>query len=185
MDEQTRRIEGEQAGNGMPVPPQTQMGYGVPPTPQQIPPQVQMGYGVPPTPQQIPPQAQMGYGVPPTPQQISPQTQMGYGVPPASQQIPPQAQMPYQIPQPYGYTRNDTVSSGMAIASMVLGIMSIIVCSWFLLGMGCAVAGLTLGCVYRAKGGTNGMSIAGIACSSVGLALGFLVITGTFMEFFY
>lgn len=77
------------------------------------------------------------------------------------------------------------MSSGMAIASMVLGIMSIIVCSWFVLGMGCAIAGLTLGCVYRAKGGTSGMSIAGIACSSVGVALGILMVMGTFMEFFY
>lgn len=126
----------------------------------------------------VPPQGQMGYGVPPMSQQMPPQGQMGYGMPP----VPPQMQVPYQTMPPYGYVGSSTVSSSLAIASMVLGIVSIVLCAWYIIGLSCAIVGLVLGCVYRAKGGTNGMSIAGIACSSVGLALGLLMLFGMIIE---
>ena len=157
MDDETRMMgEGQNlTGDGVPVPPQ-------------VPPRISPEYGIP-----VPPQAQPGDGMP-----VPPQGQMGYGVPP----VPPQMQVPYQTMPPYGYVGSSTVSSSLAIASMALGIVSIVLCAWYIIGLSCAIVGLVLGCVYRAKGGTNGMSIAGIACSSVGLALGLLMLFGMIIE---
>ena len=168
-----------QSGYGMPVETPVQPGYGQPVDPPMPP--VQPGYGMPPVPpqgQQIPPQVQSGYGMPVEPPvpSVSPQVQPGYG-------MPPQLQMPYQTMPPYGYAGKSTDSTGLAIASMVLGIVSIVICSWQVIGLGCGIAGLVLGCVYRAKGGANGMSIAGIVCSSVGLALGLLIMFDWMVEY--
>lgn len=155
MEEQNR-IQGneiiEQNQNAMPpqVPP---LGGNAPVPPPPLPPMRQNGYGVPP----LPPMQQNGYGVPPLP----PMQQPGYGT----------------GMQPYGVTgAPETVSDGLAIASMVLGIISILACVWFYIAIPCAIVGLVLGCVYRVKGGRNGMSVAGIACSGSGLALALLIV---------
>ncbi|MBP3489008.1 MAG: DUF4190 domain-containing protein [Roseburia sp.] len=77
----------------------------------------------------------------------------------------------------YGYpNQRQGVSDGLAVASMVLGIISIMICIWFYVSLPCAIIGLILGCVYRAKGGKSGMSVAGIACSSVAIALALLMV---------
>lgn len=133
-----------------------QPGYGMPP-------QIQPGYGMPQPP--VPPQIQPGYGMP---QGNGPMPQLGYGMP------------------LYGYPpRKQGTSDGLAIASMVLGIVSILICLWFYISLPCAVVGLVLGCVYRAKGGKNGMSVAGIACSSVAIALAILMIVMVIFELTY
>jgi len=73
-------------------------------------------------------------------------------------------------------------TSGLAIASLVLGICSIFGCVLYgILSIPLGGLGLTFGVIgvrqYRnglRGGGTYGMAIAGIVCSSVGLLLGIL-----------
>ena len=62
--------------------------------------------------------------------------------------------------------------AGMAIASMVLGIVSIVLmCCNTYIGIACAVVGLVLGILHIKKSGKNGMAIAGIVCSIVAIVL--------------
>lgn len=78
--------------------------------------------------------------------------------------------------------------SGLAIASMVLGIISI-VCSlsmlFAFLGFILGIVGLVLGIVGRSKIkmsqgqiGGDGMALAGIICSSISLGISVLMIVG-------
>ena len=102
--------------------------------------------------------------------------QGGYGMPP---------QGGYGMPS-YGWQNSgQNVSDGLAIASMILGIVSILACVWFYVGLPCAIVGLILGCVYRSKGGRSGMSVAGIACSSVGIAFSLFAAFMTFLDYLW
>ncbi len=63
-------------------------------------------------------------------------------------------------------------SSGLAIASMVLGIVGIVACCCCGVGLPCAIVGLILGIVARARGNRQGFSIAGIILCSFALLIG-------------
>jgi len=89
----------------------------------------------------------------------------------------PYAAMPYQV---YGQPTGPALPSvqGMAVASMVLGIIGIVLILCWYISVVCAVIGLPLGLVAlsrirkgAADPGPKGMAIAGIACSSVALTL--------------
>ncbi len=70
----------------------------------------------------------------------------------------------YVSPQPGG-------SKGMAIASMVLGILSIVACCYWYLALICGIAAIVLGILHNKKNGSCGMSIAGIVCGIIGVVL--------------
>lgn len=151
-----------QQNYGNPVHP-LQQNYGNPVHP------LQQNYGNP-----VPP-LQQNYGKP------APPLQQNYGnpVPPAKYGMPNQV-----VPPVNGYAnRNEEISNGMAIASMVLGIVSIVLCWWFILALPCGIVGLVLGCVYRYKGGKSGMSVAGIVCGSIGIAFAIIEICVYIMSF--
>lgn len=66
---------------------------------------------------------------------------------------------------------------GLAIASMVLGIVSIIMlCCTYWISIPCAIVGLVLGIVNNKKNGKNGMATAGIVCSIISIVLAVLLI---------
>ena len=71
----------------------------------------------------------------------------------------------------------------MAVASMVLGIVSLVLfCVWYI-SIPCAIIGLVLGFVAKGKanrgeGGGGGMAIAGIVCSIIAIVLVVLLIAG-------
>lgn len=66
---------------------------------------------------------------------------------------------------------NEPENKGMAIASMILGIVSIVCCwSWYIC-LPCGVIGLVLGIMFNKKNGSIGMSKAGVICSIVGMVL--------------
>jgi hypothetical protein len=82
-------------------------------------------------------------------------------------------------------------SSPLAIASMILGIISIPTCCCGLLSTPIAIAGLVLGIVALRKIRTepqqwsgSGMAIAGIATSSFGILLDVLALVTTFADAF-
>ena len=69
---------------------------------------------------------------------------------------------------------------GMAIASMVLGIVSLALFCVSYLAIPCGIVGAVLGAIARSKavevGAKNGMANAGIACSCVALGLALLIV---------
>lgn len=85
-------------------------------------------------------------------------------------------------PYPPMYQSTDAPKpSGLAVASMVLGIISLVLfCLWYL-SIPCAIIGLSLGLVAngkakRGEGGGGGMAKAGIICTIIALALDALMV---------
>ena len=75
----------------------------------------------------------------------------------------------YQEPQ-------NNESKGLAIASMVLGIVSLVLsCVWYV-SIPAAIVGIILGVMHNKKNGKCGMSTAGIACSIISLVLTVLLL---------
>jgi hypothetical protein len=74
-------------------------------------------------------------------------------------------------------------SSGLSIASMVLGIVSLVLfCFWYV-SIPCAIIAIVLGFIARGKvkagtGGAGGMAMAGIVCASISILLAVLLVAG-------
>ncbi len=88
-----------------------------------------------------------------------------------------QPQAPQQ-PMPQVQPSTSVPGKGLGIASMVLGIVSLVFFCVLYLAIPCAIVGIILGIVSRNQakkaGAPTGMSTAGIVCSAI--ALGILVI---------
>lgn len=107
---------------------------------------------------------------------------------PQPPQPPEQPYQPAPQPAPPTYYTNPGMNAyptppvrqkknnGLAIASMILGIVSLVgsCCIWYLT-IPCAVVGLILG-IIALKNGKDGMAIAGIVMSAIGLAIALLVV---------
>ena len=117
------------------------------------------------------------------PQQTYSQPQQTYSQP---QQAYEQPQQAYEQPQQqaygsfdqtqYGYNQPASSGKGMAIASMVLGIISIPAICFWIVGLPCAIVGLILGILYNKKNEHSPMATAGIVCSIITIALLVLVL---------
>ena len=96
---------------------------------------------------------------------------------PGMGQIPPQVpqmpQMPPMMPPP------QQGGKGLAIASMVLGIVSLVLCFCVWISVPCAIIGLILGIVSLAKHAPGkGMALAGVITSGIGVVLIILSLLG-------
>ena len=100
------------------------------------------------------------------------QSQQGYGT---YQQPQQQAYGSFDQTQ-YGYNQPASSGKGMAIASMVLGIISIPATCFWIVGLPCAIVGLILGILYNKKNEHSPMATAGIVCSIITIALLVLVL---------
>ena len=98
--------------------------------------------------------------------------QQGYGT---YQQPQQQAYGSFDQTQ-YGYNQPASSGKGMAIASMVLGIISIPAICFWIVGLPCAIVGLILGILYNKKNEHSPMATAGIVCSIITIALLVLVL---------
>lgn len=68
---------------------------------------------------------------------------------------------------------NKSNSNGMAIAAMVCGIASLVLCWLSFVGLATGIVGLVLSVMARKKvAGSNGMVTAGLVCSIIGIVLG-------------
>ena len=81
----------------------------------------------------------------------------------------------------YGEPQKNNGNNGMAIASMVLGIVSIVVLCWrFPIGLICgivsAILAIVLGIMHNKRNSKNGMAIAGIVCGIIGLVLAVILL---------
>ena len=80
----------------------------------------------------------------------------------------------YEAPQPYapGYPQAQAQSNGMALASMILGITSIVFCWWGIFSLAQIVLAIVFGVIglgrANAGAGGRGQALAGIICGSVG-----------------
>ena len=123
------------------------------------------------------PQAQQQYQQP-EPQKPQPQARQQYQQ--AEPQQPQQPQYQYQQPHPQQYQQaQQPKSNGLAIASLVLGIISIIFLCLPVLPVLTAIIGLILGIINLVKGNDGkGMAIAGVILSGISLIFGVLLIIG-------
>ena len=90
------------------------------------------------------------------------------------------AQPVYQAPIPVAPVT--VPGKGQGVASMVLGIISLVLfCIWYI-ALPCAIIGLVLGAVGSSKakkaGMKNGMATAGIVMSCIALGLALLAVAG-------
>lgn len=74
------------------------------------------------------------------------------------------------------YTVQKKKRNGMAVASMVLGIISLVMCCIIYVSMPCAVLSIILGAVSLRKG-KNGMAVAGIILGAIAMVIAILVFT--------
>jgi hypothetical protein len=65
---------------------------------------------------------------------------------------------------------------GMAIASMVLGIVGMVLCCIWYISIPCAIVGLVLGIMHNKKNTKSGMATAGIVCSIIAIILAVAII---------
>lgn len=70
-----------------------------------------------------------------------------------------------------GGSNGGSGSNGLAIASMVLGIVSIVLCCIWYLSIIAGIVALILGILHNKNNGKNGMSTAGIVCGVIGIIL--------------
>ena len=104
-----------------------------------------------------------------------PQQQPYYGA------VPPQ-QAYYGAPQA---PQKNTRAHGLAIASMVVGIASIVLCYCYGIGLIGGIVGIILGIVARSRGNNEGFSLAGIILNAFGIVMGvvgLLVLVAMFSE---
>ena len=108
-------------------------------------------------------------------------------VQPVQQPVQPQQPVYQQPPQQPVYQQQPVFqqmvaspSQGMAIASLVLGVVSIVFCWFWPIALFAAIIGVVLGFLARSKakqmGMPPGMAMAGMVLSIVGLALTVLII---------
>lgn len=151
------RNDGSGQGTFPPVPPAPYGGQPVPPLPNVPDKQEQINQ---PVPQPFYPAGGFpSQGRPPVPPAAYP--------PPVT---PPPPQSYYQpvYQQPYSPVPQQNDRRGMAIAAMVLGIISVVmVCLWYV-AIPCGILGIVFGCVSLKSSG-HGMALAGIICGSAGL----------------
>ena len=109
------------------------------------------------------------------------QSQPGYpsqapGYPQQQPYAPPQYGQPGYPPQPgYVAVPVSEPGAGMAVASLVLGILSIVTFwAWFLV-VPLSVVGIILGTLGRRAVSRRGIALAGLICSIIGLAI-FLIV---------
>ncbi len=85
------------------------------------------------------------------------------------------AALTQQVSQANSPTSSRSPGLGLAIASMVLGILSLALFCIIELAIPCAIVGVALGGIAKAKAkkanAKSGMAVAGIACSCVSLGL--------------
>ena len=110
------------------------------------------------------------------PQQTYSQPQQTYSQPQQTYSQPQQQAYGSFDQTQYGYNQPASSGKGMAIASMVLGIISIPAICFWIVGLPCAIVGLILGILYNKKNEHSPMATAGIVCSIITIALLVLVL---------
>ena len=75
-----------------------------------------------------------------------------------------------------GYKSNSGGGSWMAVVSLILGIISIVLCCIWYISLIAGVVSIVLAILYNKNNGRNGMSTAGLVCSIIGIILAIAII---------
>lgn len=111
---------------------------------------------------------------PQQPQYESNQQSQSESVQPPFEPIQPQYQQNQYYADSTPNQNIDKSKNGMALASMILGIVSVVIgCCWFI-SIACAVVALILG-ILSVKSEKRGMAIAGIVLGSIGILSGIII----------
>ncbi len=160
--------------------PQQNPGAGYQPYVPQAEPQQNPGTGYQPYVPQAEPQQNPGTGYQPYVPQAEPQQNPGTGYQPYIPQNGPRQyyNQPVYAAQTNPHPRR-VPAKGAGIASMILGIASLVFMCIIYIGLPMAIAGLITGCISSIKaksaGAKNGMAKAGIICSAISIGLCLLV----------
>ncbi|MBQ7954621.1 MAG: DUF4190 domain-containing protein [Lachnospiraceae bacterium] len=98
--------------------------------------------------------------------------------------------MPGSVPPMYAPPVQANPNNGMAVGSLVCGILSLVLCCCCGFGIVLSIIGLILGIMSKSKNGgkLSGMAIAGIICSGIGVVAGiigiFYMFGGGFVDAF-
>ncbi len=85
---------------------------------------------------------------------------------------PPMGAPMGEAPQPQG--------KGVAIAALVLGIVSLALCLYWFLSIPAGIVAIVLGVIARRRGVGAGMALAGIITGALGAVLGFVILVLSF-----
>ncbi len=76
----------------------------------------------------------------------------------------------------YGEPQKNNGNNGMAIASMVVGIVAILAACWKpIIGLVAGIVAIVLGVMHKKRNGKNGMATAGFVCGIVAVVLSVII----------
>ncbi len=94
-------------------------------------------------------------------------------------EIPPPPSMPQsmppQMPPNMGMPQQSVPGKGMAIASLILGIVSLALCLYWFIALPAGIVAVVLGVISRKRGVGAGLSLAGIITGAIGAVLALII----------
>ena len=99
-------------------------------------------------------------------------SQIDYGCTPNINNVPEYRVTPNNYTPQNIAPQTSEKGSGMAVTSLIMGIVSIIACFY---GIIPSVLGVIFGCVSKSQGSKSAMATAGIVCSAIGATLFVLI----------
>src|ERR1035437_5368258 len=94
-------------------------------------------------------------------------------------EIPPPPSMPQsmppQMPPNMGMPQQSGPGKGMAITSMILGIVSVALCLYWFIALPAGIVAVVLGVIARKRGVGAGLALAGIITGAIGAVLGLIM----------
>ena len=78
---------------------------------------------------------------------------------------------PYPNGYVYQYPPQPKQVNGLAVASLVTGLLSVLTCFIFFLSIPLGIVGISLGCAAQSKGPKSGLAVAGIVLGVAGVVL--------------
>jgi hypothetical protein len=94
-------------------------------------------------------------------------------------EIPPPPSMPQsmppQMPPNMGMPQQSGPGKGMAITSLILGIVSVALCLYWFIALPAGIVAVVLGVMARKRGVGAGLALAGIITGAIGAVLGLII----------
>lgn len=92
-------------------------------------------------------------------------------------EVPPPPPPPAYPPPPgFPGAAGPTPGKGKAITSMILGIVSVVLCLYWFIAIPAGIAAIILGVLARREGAARGMALAGLITGIIGAAFGLLMV---------
>jgi hypothetical protein len=83
--------------------------------------------------------------------------------------------MPPQMPPNMGMPQQSAPGKGMAIASLILGIVSVALCLYWFIALPAGIVAVVLGVLSRKRGVGAGLALAGIITGAIGAVFALII----------